>query len=689
MNGMTATYSPEDNKLRLYSMTRLDKETYERVNDAGFRWAPKQELFVAPMWTPSREDLLIELCGDVGDEDTSLVDRAEQRAERMEDYSEKRKVEADRAHDAVASITENIPLGQPILIGHHSERHARKDAEKIEKGMQKALKLWETSNYWKDRAAGAVAAAKYKELPGVRARRIKGLESDLRKMEKNIKECEDRLKLWTAEGLTLEKAKLFAASSHTSFKFPLSEYPRTEHTYEGDMSLWSAIEDGIIDERKAAELIIPRLRRGIASYGRWADHYRNRLEYERAMQMEAGGSATDKWTFEVGGRVLSRGEWSTILRVNKSNGAVSSVSTNGKWGGGVLSLDRIKDYQPPEVGAAEKVKGAMKLPPLCNYPGEGFVEITEEQWRKKYSEYKATKEVADGKHGRHRVRWGFFGPANSWGASKANVFITDMKRKDPPALERSVEEEKPVEIAAPERDLDTMTRETERMVAANKARAEKEAEAAKFKGLRDSLAAGVKVVSAPQLFPTPPEIATRMVEAAGSMIGKRVLEPSAGTGNLIRAVVQNATGFECVREVVAVELNVSVASGLRDMRSKFVYTTESNFRIVNSDFLECSVDELGLFDFVIMNPPFERGVDIKHIEHAYKFLKPGGRLVALCAGGPRQRDAFESRAESYEDLSEGSFKEQGTGVNVAMLVMEKPMEVASVVGAKQEEFVFA
>jgi hypothetical protein len=68
----TATYSPEDNKLRLYSSTRLDRELYDRVRGAGFIYAPKQELFVAPMWTPEREDLLIELCGEIGDEDTSL-----------------------------------------------------------------------------------------------------------------------------------------------------------------------------------------------------------------------------------------------------------------------------------------------------------------------------------------------------------------------------------------------------------------------------------------------------------------------------------------------------------------------------------------------------------------------------------------------------------------------------------------
>ena len=75
-----ATYSAEDNKLRLYPFHRLDPDVYARVKAAGFSWAPKQELFVAPAWSPSREDLLLELCGEIGDEDTSLVDRAEQRA---------------------------------------------------------------------------------------------------------------------------------------------------------------------------------------------------------------------------------------------------------------------------------------------------------------------------------------------------------------------------------------------------------------------------------------------------------------------------------------------------------------------------------------------------------------------------------------------------------------------------------
>ena len=77
-----ATYSPDDNKLRLYAVSRLDPETYKKVHDAGFRWAPKQALFVAPAWTPGREDVLLSLAGEIEDEDSTLAERQEARAKK-------------------------------------------------------------------------------------------------------------------------------------------------------------------------------------------------------------------------------------------------------------------------------------------------------------------------------------------------------------------------------------------------------------------------------------------------------------------------------------------------------------------------------------------------------------------------------------------------------------------------------
>src|SRR5688572_17572748 len=127
MHAFTATYSPEDNKLRLYATSRLDTDLYARAKAAGFSWAPRQQLFVAPMWTPEREDLLIELAGTIDDEDTSLVERAEERANRFDDYRDNRLADAASAEKGVRAIMDSIPPGQPILVGHHSEARARRD----------------------------------------------------------------------------------------------------------------------------------------------------------------------------------------------------------------------------------------------------------------------------------------------------------------------------------------------------------------------------------------------------------------------------------------------------------------------------------------------------------------------------------------------------------------------------------
>ena len=59
---LTATYSPDDNKLRLSSATRLDRDVYDRVKAAGFSWAPKLDQFIdraAEEMNPERRRELI------------------------------------------------------------------------------------------------------------------------------------------------------------------------------------------------------------------------------------------------------------------------------------------------------------------------------------------------------------------------------------------------------------------------------------------------------------------------------------------------------------------------------------------------------------------------------------------------------------------------------------------------------
>ena len=222
---LTATYSPEDNKLRLYSSARLDSETYSRLKAAGFSWAPRQQLFVAPMWTPQRADLLMELCGDLADEDKSLSQRAKERAERFDTYSENRAKDAEQARKSVDAIVEHIPFGQPILIGHHSEKRARRDAERIGDGMRKSIKMWDTSKYWTQRAEAAIQDAKYKERPDVRARRIKKLEAEQRKKQRTKTESERFIKAWSKPGLTMQEAANIANYDHRYFSGPTEARP--------------------------------------------------------------------------------------------------------------------------------------------------------------------------------------------------------------------------------------------------------------------------------------------------------------------------------------------------------------------------------------------------------------------------------------------------------------------------------
>jgi hypothetical protein len=71
-----------------------------------------------------------------------------------------------------------------------------------------------------------------------------------------------------------------------------------------------------------------------------------------------------------------------------------------------------------------------------------------------------------------------------------------------------------------------------------------------------------------------------------------------------------------------------------------------------------------------MNPPFGRGADIEHIRHAYRKLKPGGQLVAVCANDPRQREVMCEVCSAWIDLPAGSFQEEGTNVNAAIVVFD-------------------
>lgn len=163
-------------------------------------------------------------------------------------------------------------------------------------------------------------------------------------------------------------------------------------------------------------------------------------------------------------------------------------------------------------------------------------------------------------------------------------------------------------------------------------------------------------VSSFNLFQTPMEIADMMAMELGTR--RRVLEPSAGLGRLYRAALIRCGDFDGVLVDVSEDC-------CRELR----LIAKAGDRVVNRDFL--AMTDLGQFDGIIMNPPFKMGTDVKHILHAHSMLEHGGRLVSLCACGPRQIKSIQSIATTWRVLPSNSFRSEATAVEVAMVVIDK------------------
>lgn len=175
-------------------------------------------------------------------------------------------------------------------------------------------------------------------------------------------------------------------------------------------------------------------------------------------------------------------------------------------------------------------------------------------------------------------------------------------------------------------------------------------EAGRFNRLADS--PSPRIVTAFNLFQTPQHIAAQMAELI-PINAQRILEPSAGLGRLYLAGAAARPGSDWV-----------LMDNSPDCCGE-LYELAQMATIKQGDFLER--DDLGLFDCVVMNPPFKQGRDIKHIKHALKMLAPGGLLVALCYAGPRQHRELVPLADHWEQLPPRSF--EGTVADVLLLVI--------------------
>ncbi|HCL4190154.1 TPA: PLxRFG domain-containing protein [Pseudomonas aeruginosa] len=232
-------------------------------------------------------------------------------------------------------------------------------------------------------------------------------------------------------------------------------------------------------------------------------------------------------------------------------------------------------------------------------------------------------------------------------------------------------------------------------------------------------------------FPTSDAVVESMLDAAEIGEGMSVLEPSAGMGHIADAIRDQAGVDPDVIELSGERRELLEAKGYRVVGSDFMdvqprssYTFGDVFRApdgslgvmrgqggLGSNRVRFQpLDESGMpddrrsqymdrddlvgvehrgadsgYDRIVMNPPFSKGRDIQHVQHAYSLLKPGGRLVAIMGEGAffqsnkaaeNFRAWLDGLGATSERLPEGSFMDPAlpvnNGVNARMVVIDKP-----------------
>jgi len=423
----TATYCPEDNKLRLYAAARLDAETYARAKSLNFKWAPKQELFVCPRWTPQAEDFLLELCGDVGDEDYSPEERAADRAERFQGYQGKRLNEA-------IGHADRFDAG-PSVFGHQSRARAERQASRHDRIRGRALTQWDKADYWQHRTESVIAHALHKTSPELRRARVKLLETELRHHAERIESYARLVAKWE-ELPTLDGANEPIPYSRESYGVPKdskvgakmayllannsgerSHYTHPRNAERTECSLHTLLTDSVdpITPTEAAALWLEGRDApgdGNSYSERWARHYELRLSYERAMLANEGGSATD--VEMIPGGFIGKHQ---IDRVNKSNVSGKPVSVVFVGGSRPRNIERLGAdvYRAPtdeEIAEFEKSKKERKAEAKANAaPVVPLINPTDEDAERLQGIWNAREQVKQAKAKKENRTYGDFQPS--------------------------------------------------------------------------------------------------------------------------------------------------------------------------------------------------------------------------------------------------------------------------------------
>lgn len=174
-------------------------------------------------------------------------------------------------------------------------------------------------------------------------------------------------------------------------------------------------------------------------------------------------------------------------------------------------------------------------------------------------------------------------------------------------------------------------------------------------------------------YPTPKNIIDKMLSGLDLSRVNNVLEPSAGNGNIVEALMENAKkDYHRNRslDIDCIEPDKNLQHILKG----------KDFRVVHDDFL--TYDTMKEYDLIVMNPPFSNGC--KHLLKALKMQEGnGGAIICLLNAETLKNPYTNGRMDLKRKLEEYNADieyiqdafldaERTTGVEVALIKVHLP-----------------
>jgi hypothetical protein len=150
------------------------------------------------------------------------------------------------------------------------------------------------------------------------------------------------------------------------------------------------------------------------------------------------------------------------------------------------------------------------------------------------------------------------------------------------------------------------------------------------------------------------------------LTNKIILDPQGGKGNIIDYCKNFGAS-----DLLGCEINEDLKKIL-----------QTKCKVIASDFLTVTSDQISHINYIIMNPPFS--AEEKHILHAWEIAPAGCKIISLCNASVIENATFNKREQIKQLVNEsGSFENLGdcfldaerkTGVYIGLIKLQKPAD---------------